>query len=73
VVIVLFMEGPPVCVSLLVLRVRVYLVGWNMVFVCDLLAEVATNPTAISSAPLLLFADCLLQGQQFLLHLVCIR
>lgn len=73
VVIVLFMEGLPVCVSLLTLQVRVYSVGWNAVFVCDLSAEVATNPTAISSAPLLLFADCLFQGQHSLLCLVCIR
>ena len=72
-VIVLIMEGPPVCVSLLALQVRVYIVGWNVVFVCDLSAEVATNPTAISSAPLLLFADCLLQGQHSLLRLMCVR
>lgn len=70
---VLFMEGPPVCVSLLTLQVKVYIVGWNVVFVCDLSAEVASNLTAIFSAPLLLFADCLFQGQHSLLRLVCVR
>jgi len=34
---VLFMEGPPVCVSLLTLQVKVYIVGWYVVFVTYLL------------------------------------
>lgn len=42
-------------------------------FVCDLFAEVDGNPTAASSASLLLFANCLLKGQQFFLRLTGVR
>ena len=42
-------------------------------FVCDLFADVDGNPTAISSASLLIFADCLLKGQQSFLRLTGVR